>query len=121
MLGSFWELRKHPNVQMLWYEDMVMDMTGTINTLSSFLGYSLTKEQLELVEQFVEFDKYKENCQLGNKTQWNEGEGHFIRKGKVGDWKNYMQGDMAEEWDVWAGEELYKLKIKEKNVLKIFI
>ena len=121
MLGSFWSLRNHPHVQMLWYEDMVLDMARTINTLSTFLGYSLTEEQTKMVEQFVEFDKYKENCQLGNKTQWNQGEGHFIRKGKVGDWMNYMQGDMAEEWDIWAREELAKLKIKEENVLKIFI
>ena len=97
-----------------------MDMAGTINSLSSFLGYSLPEKQMKMVEQFVDFDKYKENCQLGNKTQWNEGEGHFIRKGKVGDWINYMQGDMAEEWDVWAREELAELKIKKDFFLKIF-
>ena len=112
MLGTFWDLRNHSNVQVVWYEDILKDMAGTIINMSSFLGYRLTKEQEGKVEQFVTFSEYKQNCQLGNKAQWNEGEGHFIRKGKVGDWKNYMEGDMNMLWDNWIREEVDKIRIK---------
>ena len=101
----------------MWYEDMLKDMVGSIKTLSSFLGYTLTKEQEEKVEEFVKFDEYKQSCQLGNKTQWNEGEGHFIRKGKVGDWKNYMDRDLNMEWDNWIEQEIRKLDIKDEYPL----
>ena len=120
MLGSFWQLRHHSNVHLLWYEDMVMDMVGNIRNMATFLGYNLTREQVGKVEEFVDFNNYKEHCQLGNKAGWNEGEGHFVRKGKVGDWMNYMQEDMGEEWDTWARMELGKLGIEQNNVSKIF-
>ena len=118
MLGGFWELKNHSNVKLLWYEDMIKDMMGTIKSLSCFLGFNMTKEQEEKIVEFVKFDEYKQNCQLGNKTQWNEGEGHFIRKGKVGDWKNYMDGDLNKEWDNWIEKEMKNLRIKEKYPLQ---
>ena len=117
MLKSFSKLRTNLNVLTLWYEDMLADMTGTIETLASFLGYGLTKEQQLAIAEFVKFDDYKQNCQLGNKSMWNEGEGHFIRKGKVGDWKNYMKEEMTQEWDEWIKEEVDRLNLREVYLL----
>ena len=36
-----------------------------------------------------------------------DGEGNsFIRKGKVGDWKNYFDDQMNRDWDPWIEEQL---------------
>ena len=91
-------------------------MVENIRNMATFLGYNLTREQEEKVAGFFDFSNYKDHCQLGNKAGWNEGEGHFVRKGKVGDWKNYMQLDMVEEWGAWAGEEIEALEIDHRIV-----
>jgi len=30
----------------------------------------------------------------------------FIRKGKVGDWKNYFDDEMNKDWDAWIADQL---------------
>jgi len=119
MLGNLCQIRTHPNVKMLRYEDLVTDTMGNIRDMATFLGYSLTKEQEEMVAEFVQFDNYKENCQLGNKEGWNKGEGHFVRKGKVGDWENYFTQEEGRELDNWVEEEFSKLGIDKTPFVQL--
>ena len=69
--------------------------------------------------------KMEREQQLINKTilcrdNWNPGEGHFVRKGVVGDSLNYFDQQQRKDWDGWAAENLAKLGIREERVLKIF-
>ena len=34
------------------------------------------------------------------------GDGSFIRKGKVGDWKNYFNEENSKIWDRWISDNL---------------
>ena len=54
------------------------------------------------------------------RDNWNPGEGHFVRKGVVGDSLNYFDQQQRKDWDGWAAENLAKLGIREERVLKIF-
>ena len=31
---------------------------------------------------------------------------HFFRKGQVGDWKNYFEGETLNQWDEWIANNL---------------
>ena len=44
----------------------------------------------------------------------------LLRKGKVGDWKNYMEGNVIEMWDTWAREEFNKLNIENHPTLTLY-
>ena len=36
----------------------------------------------------------------------------FFRKGKVGDWKNYFEGESLSQWDQWIAENLEGTDLK---------
>ena len=38
-----WKQRNHPNMRLLWFEDMKKDLQSIIRDLSKFLGYHLTE------------------------------------------------------------------------------
>ena len=54
------------------------------------------------------------------RENWNPGEGHFVRKGVVGDSLTYFGEEEKKDWDQWAVENLARLGIKEERVLRIF-
>ena len=99
-VGDWWshvlsgfEKRNHPNVQFLWYEDMKMDLTKIIEKLCKFLDCQLSREQIEVLVEHVNFDNMKKNPNI-NPT----GKTGFFRKGIVGDWKNtFSKGRMKVE------------------------
>ena len=55
-----------------------------------------------------------------SRDTWNPGEGHFVRKGVVGDSVSYFDDQEREDWDEWAADNLARLGIKEERVLKMF-
>lgn len=48
-LSSFWERRHDPNVLLLCYEDMLVDLEGSVRRLAQFLGIQLDDELREIV------------------------------------------------------------------------
>lgn len=42
----------------------------------------------------------------------------FIRKGQVGDWKNYMKPELSERFDKWTEENLKGTGLTFDTVLK---
>ena len=103
---DMWEKRHHPNMCILFFEDMKEDLAGTINKVSRFLERDLTKEQtLQLVDH-LSFRKMKNNNAV-NFSQHREIVSEktnaevrcFMRKGQVGDWKNYFTPEMNKRMD----------------------
>jgi len=48
-LSSWWEQRHNQNVLLLCYEDMKVDLPGTIQKIASFIGISLDDELLDII------------------------------------------------------------------------
>ena len=98
-----WSKRNHPNVCLLFYEDMKKDLATNVRKVAKFLGKELTNENVEALVDHLSFKKMKNNPAV-NKEQakiakrFNE-EGSFIRKGEVGDWKNYFTDEMNKRMD----------------------
>ena len=98
-----WSKRYHPNVCLLFYEDIKEDLATNVRKVSKFLGKELTNENVEAMVDHLSFKKMKNNPAV-NKEQakiakrFNE-EGSFIRKGEVGDWKNYFTDEMNKRMD----------------------
>ncbi|XP_063320929.1 cytosolic sulfotransferase 3-like [Pelmatolapia mariae] len=113
-VNSWWE-KKHTysNLHFMFYEDLIEDCGREIDRLCSFLGLSPSVEEKERVRASVTFDSMKQNKMTNYSTvkTMNHNVSPFMRKGKVGDWKNHFTVAQNEKFD-----EDYKQKMKNPDL-----
>ncbi|XP_072025010.1 sulfotransferase 1A2-like [Amphiura filiformis] len=107
---SWWQKRNEPNVLFLKYEDMKQDLRKAVKQIANFLDCKMSEEAVELTVRHCSFESMKQNRSAnpdyleffagdseGEKTI--EPNASFIRKGTVGDWKNYFTVSQNEAFD----------------------
>ena len=116
---SSWQHRNHPNVKFLWYEDMKADLKSVIDDLCNFLKHSLNEEQRNDLFHHVQFENMKKNpfANPGAAKKDLPPEKNFMRKGQVGDWKNYFDKEKTEKWEKWTFENIRGTGLEEKEYL----
>ncbi|GAB6033125.1 hypothetical protein CHUAL_012735 [Chamberlinius hualienensis] len=105
---SYWNNRHLPNIHIIKYEDMQKNVVHEIRRLAKFLGVddAAAKKVAEKCSfnqmaqnpnshhgQWVELQKMKEKSDFG-----------FMRKGKVGDWKNCFDEETNKKFDDWTAK-----------------
>ncbi|KAJ8016148.1 hypothetical protein DPEC_G00004190 [Dallia pectoralis] len=111
---NWWEKKQtNSKIHYMFYEDMIEDLGREMDTLCSFLGLSPSSEEKAKVMEETQFDKMK-----NNKTTNYSGIpvmdfkiSPFMRKGKVGDWKNHFTVAQSEQFD-----QDYQAKMKSKTL-----
>ena len=101
-LKEAWKKRHHPNVCILFFEEMKKDMASNLRKVAAFLGKSFTDEQIEKSVEFLSFKKMKERGgHIGMQAliQKEGSSGNIMRKGEAGDWKNYFTDEMKKRMD----------------------
>ena len=91
-------------MKVLWFEDMKNDLIKVIKDVSKFIGYHMTELQVLRLDDHLYIDNFREvvcEAMVGDPTMKG-----FIRKGKVGDWKNYFTDENLKFWDEWIAENL---------------
>ncbi|XP_068192542.1 cytosolic sulfotransferase 3-like [Antennarius striatus] len=110
-VNGFWKKKQtYSNLHYMFYEDMIQDTELEIDKLCSFLGLSPSDEEKKLLRHELKFDNMKKNDMV-NYSLLPVMDGKvspFMRKGKVGDWKNHFTVAQNEEFD-----EDYKKKMKD--------
>ncbi|XP_010431667.1 PREDICTED: cytosolic sulfotransferase 18-like [Camelina sativa] len=117
VLGYWKAYQENPDhVLFLKYETMRADPLPYVKRLAQFMGYEFTEEEEKkgVVEKVVNMSSFETLKNL----QVNEGEkirediprvhfpnSAFFRKGKVGDWQNYLTQDMAARIDALMHEK----------------
>uniref|UniRef100_A0A8C5XUX6 Sulfotransferase n=1 Tax=Microcebus murinus TaxID=30608 RepID=A0A8C5XUX6_MICMU len=114
VLGSLWfdhirgwyKHRNYFNIQFMMYEEMKKDLRSSVLKLSKFLSKDLSEETMDDVVRQASFENMKDDPlannenmlyrHVGSKLQ----EGHFLRKGTIGDWKNHMTVEQNERFDM---------------------
>ena len=93
-----WAFRNHPNVCLLFFEDMKKDLAKNVRKVAKFLGKELTDENVEALVDHLSFKKMKNNPSVNKEeaktANMFKEDGVFMRKGEVGDWKNYFTDEM---------------------------
>lgn len=96
---SFWEQRQRENVLFMFYEEMVGDPVGAVKKICSFLERKITEEQLQKIVIETSFDKMKMdpscNWEFLNTVGISKEAPPFMRKGKVGNWKEHFDDEMS--------------------------
>ncbi|XP_073325910.1 cytosolic sulfotransferase 3-like [Pagrus major] len=113
-VNGWWKKKQsHSNIHYMFYEDLAEDTGRETDKLCSFLGLSPSAEEKERILNRVQFDKMKSD-KMANYSTFKKMDfkvSSFIRKGKVGDWKNHFTVAQNEEFEVD-----YKKKMKEDTL-----
>uniref|UniRef100_A0A668RZ99 Sulfotransferase n=1 Tax=Oreochromis aureus TaxID=47969 RepID=A0A668RZ99_OREAU len=113
-VNGWWEKEQiYSNFHYMFYEDLIEDCGREIDRLCSFLGLSPSAEEKERVKASVTFDNMKQNKMTNYSTfdTMNQTISPFMRKGKVGEWKNHFTVAQNEQFD-----EDYKQKMKNPDL-----
>ncbi|KAM8755708.1 cytosolic sulfotransferase 3-like [Acanthopagrus schlegelii] len=108
---NWWKKKQtYSNIHYMFYEDMIEDSGREIDKLCSFLGLSPSAEEKKQITGGVQFDNMKKNDMVNHCTIpiMDFKISPFMRKGRVGDWKNHFTVAQNEEF-----EEDYKKKMKD--------
>ncbi|MCI4381091.1 hypothetical protein PGIGA_G00247680 [Pangasianodon gigas] len=99
---GYWEKKQtYSNLHYMFFEDMVENTGREVEQLCSFLGLSTPEEEKERITKSVHFDAMKQN-DMTNYSTFSHMDfkiSPFMRKGKVGDWKNHFTVAQNEQFD----------------------
>ncbi|MEQ2222072.1 Sulfotransferase 6B1 [Ilyodon furcidens] len=99
-----------PNVMVVIYEDLKQDLSAGIHQISSFIGFSLTDNQVQQIAGASTFSAMKESSVNSHGNMGNV----IFRKGEVGDWKNHFTPEQSREMDEAFNKHLAGTKLGAK-------
>ncbi|XP_072943670.1 sulfotransferase 1C4-like [Epargyreus clarus] len=105
-----WNLRNHPNLLFIFYEDLTNNMPVVLRQIATFLGKSYTDEQINELSNHLRFENFKRNPSVSqevpNLNFLRNGEQSFLRKGKVGGWREDFDDEMRQQAERWIADNL---------------
>ena len=97
---AWWKVRDQDNIFITTYEEMKKDHEGVVRKVAKFLGKELSDEVVQKIVELTGFEQMKSNPLVNGEGMAKSGlfdysKSQFMRKGHVGDWKNYFTEDQA--------------------------
>ncbi|XP_061558267.1 sulfotransferase family 5A, member 1 [Phycodurus eques] len=91
------------NLLHVTYEEMSMDCQGSIVKVSSFLQCPLVEDEVNSCARHCSFSSMRDNsminCTLIPHEILDHSKGSFMRRGKVGDWRNMFTEEQNEHFE----------------------
>lgn len=106
-----WAKRHHPNMLFTFYEDVCKDLPSSIRQVASFLNKPFNEEQVSRLSEHLSFESFKKNKSVNFDFMYGfgvfiQGEQPYIRKGKVGGWRDYFDEEMTQQAEQWISDNL---------------
>lgn len=109
----YWQFHlKHPEkVMVVSFEELKIDLPGMVRRISQFLGKPLNPEAVSTVAAHCSFDQMKNNNMVNREVLpisdlFDMSQSKFMRKGIIGDWKNYFTEDQCRTFDALYTERM---------------
>ena len=106
---SWWEIRNLPNVFLLHFANLKMDMPGQIRQIAKFLEIPVDESKWEAILHHCSFEYMKQHATksvpLGG-LFWDGGAQTFIHKGVNGRWRDVLTPDEIKKYERIALEQL---------------
>lgn len=118
-MNEFYKRRYEPNVLVIKYEDMKKDLPAVIRKCAEHLEISrtLTTDNIDKICEYVKFETMEKNTSVNlesiifkdpvmreNIDMNVYQKVKFIRKGQVGDWKNFLTPEMNAKFEKWIAD-----------------
>ncbi|XP_075969857.1 sulfotransferase 1C4-like [Anticarsia gemmatalis] len=105
-----WEMRHHPNMLFLFYEELSKDLPATIQKIADFLGKEVSPVQIPALCDHLSIENFKNNQSVNFEDVREFGllatEEKFIRTGKAGGWRDYFDEEMTQQAEQWIADNL---------------
>lgn len=117
MIQEFQENPDH--VLFITYESLKSDLRAQVTSIAKFLGKDLTPAQLATIAKHCTFASMKGNSKVNyehcrDAALLDFTKAKFMRKGEVGDWKNYFTVNQSAAFDKLVEEKMRELEIEIK-------
>ena len=109
--------QENPNVLYLTYEDMVENLEREIERIAKFLNIELERDRVVEIVAGGSFAAMKQSGKFDYNWVTN-GKSNFLRKGKVGDWVNYVSKEHSSELENLVQKHLAPLNARIRYVLE---
>ncbi|XP_022537814.2 sulfotransferase 6B1 [Astyanax mexicanus] len=96
-----------PSVMIITFEELKQDLSGGVQRVAEFFGYSLTDDQIQSIAEESTFNAMRE----GSKDSHGQMGKVFFRKGEIGDWRNHFSDVQSEEMDAAFKKHLEGTKL----------
>ncbi|CAL4069229.1 unnamed protein product, partial [Meganyctiphanes norvegica] len=109
-LHEAWERKDHPNMLLLKYDELKLNLPEVIQRTAKFLGKEISDEaQLSQLCVHLNIESMRGNPSVNQEEATKLGfldpsEGGFIRKGKSGGWREYMDQEMQDKFNSWIDD-----------------
>ncbi|XP_034279295.1 sulfotransferase 1C1-like [Pantherophis guttatus] len=107
---GWWEAKDRHSILYLFYEDLKENPTQEIQKVAQFLSIDLTASVLDQIVQHTGFDSMKENPMANYSnipsSVLDQTVSPFMRKGTVGDWKEYFTMSQSQQLDEICTQKL---------------
>lgn len=111
-LNQAWLRRNHPNLHIMYFEDMKTDYMNELRKLNDFLELGLTAEQLVKVMEHTQFDNMKAR---DKKPILKVKKGSsFFQTGQVGGWSKAASPELDEYMDTWIAQNALALDVPDR-------
>ncbi|CAO2639478.1 Sulfotransferase 1B1 [Lemmus lemmus] len=113
---SWWEKKKEHPLLFLYYEDLKQNPKEEIKKVASFLDKTLDEETLDKIIHHTSFEMMKDNPMVNYthlpSSMMDHSKSPFMRKGTIGDWKNYFTVAQNERFDAIYEKEMSGTTLK---------
>ncbi len=93
-------------MKILWFEDMKANQIEVIRDVAKFLNKHLTEYRVLKLDDHLHIDNFRKFMTSAQSDPFYPSYGKFLRKGEVGDWKNYFNANTNKDWNQWIAKHL---------------
>ncbi|XP_054993235.1 amine sulfotransferase-like [Sorex araneus] len=116
-IRGWYEHRQKFNILFLSYEEMKKDLKSAVQKLCHFLGKELSEDDLDAFVRQATFKNMKSDSRANinnilKDVAGAKSDGHHLRKGTIGDWKNHFTVAQSERFDMIFQRKMKDIPLK---------